>query len=48
MLSEVMGPGGKANRSQTRSMNAEVNLWLCENIKGLWWAVGGLGSVPGG
>lgn len=39
------GQGGKASRSQTRALKAALNLWLHENIKGLWWAAGGIGSV---
>lgn len=47
MLDQVMEQGGKASRGQARALNAELTIWLHENIEGLSWAVGGLCSVPG-
>lgn len=48
VLGQVMGQGGKASRGQTRALNTELTIWLRENIRGPWWAAGGLCSVPGG
>lgn len=34
VLGQVMGQGGKASRGQTRAMNADLTIWLHENIRG--------------
>ena len=39
VLREVMSKEARPYRSQIRVLNAELILWLCESIQGLWWAV---------